>query len=259
MAEGNRTGGGEGLSLQTLVVAAAASGVAAIVVSHLWKDGTVIAAAMTPVIVAIAKELITRPMESEIVRKPVQQVGRLASSGRLTVPGRAGTGSSGETRVLPPTGERPAAPGNGGGPQTGDGEGITPIRTYGRGRRRPIHLKIALITGLVAFVIAAAVLTLPELIFGGAISSHHSTTLFGGGSSKSKSDRSKNQRNNTSTQPQQSKPQNGQTTPAAPPASGSTSKPPPTSPSSTTPQSSPQQTAPQQTSPVPTTPTTPAP
>src|SRR4051812_49624753 len=112
MAEGNRTGGGEGLSLQTLVVAAAASGLAAIVVSHLWKGGTVIAAAMTPVIVAITRELITRPMESEIVRKPVQQVGRLASSGRLAVPGRARTGSSvrtgssartgssGETRVL---------------------------------------------------------------------------------------------------------------------------------------------------------------
>jgi uncharacterized membrane protein YvlD (DUF360 family) len=262
MAEGNRTGGGEGLSLQTLVVAAGASALAAIVVSHLWRDGTVIAAAMTPVIVAIAKELLTRPMESELVRKPVQQVGRLASSGRLTAPGRARTGSSGETRVLPPTEERPApaAPGNGGAPPTGDGEGITPIRTYGRNRRRPMHLKIALVTGLVAFVIAAAALTLPELIFGGAISSHHSTTLFGG-SSKSKSDKSSGQKNgNTSTQPQKSKPQNGQTTPAAPPASGGTTKPPPTSgSSSTTPQSSPQQTAPQQTSPVPTTPTPPAP
>lgn len=260
MAEGKPSGGGESLSLQTLVVAAAASAVAAIVVSHLWKDGTVLAAAMTPVIVAISKELIARPMESEIVRKPVQQVGRLASSGRLTVPGRVRTGSSGETRALPPTEEPTAAPGNGGGPPSQDGDGLTPIRTYGRGRRRPIHLKIALITGLVAFAIAAAALTLPELIFGGAISSHHGTTLFGGGST-SKSDNNKNQKNgNTSTQPQQSKPQNGQTTPAAPPASGTT-KPPPTSGSqSTTPQSSPQQqTTPQQTSPVPTTPTPPTP
>jgi hypothetical protein len=260
MAEGSRTGGGEGLSLQTLVVAAGASAVAAVVVSHLWKDGTVIAAAMTPVIVAIAKELLQRPMESEIVRRPVQQVGRLASSGRLTVPGRSRTGSSGETGVLPPTEEGPAAPGNGGGPPPDGGEQATPIRTYGRSRRRPIHLKIALVTGLVAFAIAAAVLTLPELIFGGAISSHHSTTLFGGGggSSKSKSDKNKNQQNTTSTQPQQSKPHNQQTTPAAPP-SGSTKPPPTSGPSSTTPQKPPQQTTPQQTSPIPTTPAPAAP
>ena len=256
MAEGNRTGGGEGLSLQTLVVAAGASAIAAIVVSHLWKDGTVIAAAMTPVIVAITKELLARPMESEIVRRPVQQVGRLASSsGRLVVPGRAGARSSGETRVMPPPEERPAAPADGGGPPPDDGEELAPIRTYGRGRRRPIHLKIALITGLVAFVIAAAVLTLPELIFGGAISSHHSTTLFGGSGGGKQSDKGKNQQNKTSTQPQQSKQQNQRTTPAAPPGSGTTKPPPTSGPSSTTPQKSPQDTTPQQTSPIPTTPT----
>jgi uncharacterized membrane protein YvlD (DUF360 family) len=254
MAEGKGTGGGEGLSLQTLIVAAAASGVAAVVVSHLWKDGTVIAAAMTPVIVAITKELISRPMESELVRKPVQQVGRLAS-GRMVVPGRSGArGATEEGRVLPPTEERPTPANGGGPPDAGDAE-LTPIRTYGSARRRPPHLKIALITGLIAFVIAAAVLTLPELIFGGAISSHHSTTLFGGGGGGSKSkDKNKNQQNKTSTQQQQSK-QNGQTTPATTAPSSGTTKPSQTTPQSTTPQKSPQQTTPQQTSPVPTTPT----
>jgi uncharacterized membrane protein YvlD (DUF360 family) len=246
MAEGKGTGGGEGLSLQTLVVAAVASAVAAVVVSHVWKDGTVIAAAMTPVIVAITKELLVRPMESELVRKPVQQVGRLAS-GRIAVPGRSGArGSTEEGRVLPPTEEQPSPP----------------IRTYGSARRRPPHLKIALITGLVAFVIAAAALTLPELIFGGAISSHRSTTLFGGagGGSKSKQkNKNQNQNNSTSTQPQQSKQQNGQTTPATtPPSSGSTT-PSQTTPRSTTPQRTPQQTTPQQTTPLPTAPQTPAP
>src|SRR3954454_3362021 len=127
MAEGNRTGGGEGLSLQSLVVAAAASGLAAIVVSHLWKGGTVIAAAMTPVIVAITKELLQRPMESELVRKPAQQVGRLPS-GSLVVPGRTAARPSEESRVLPPPDETPTLP---------------PIRTYARSGRRPVHLKIA--------------------------------------------------------------------------------------------------------------------
>ncbi|MEA2451226.1 MAG: hypothetical protein QOG63_3158, partial [Thermoleophilaceae bacterium] len=46
----------EGLSLQTLVIAALASGVAAILVSHVWKGGTVLAAAMTPVFVSVIKE-----------------------------------------------------------------------------------------------------------------------------------------------------------------------------------------------------------
>src|SRR4051812_38556615 len=164
MPSGAKEGGGESLSLQTLVIAAAASAAAAVVVSHLWKDGTVVAAAMTPVIVAIAKELLTKPIESELVRKPVQQVGRLASSGRLVAPGRAGAHSSGEARVLPPTEERPAPPANGDGPPRGDDQQLTPIRTYGRTGRRPVHLKIAVITGLVAFLIAAAALTLPELI-----------------------------------------------------------------------------------------------
>ena len=253
MAEGKPTGGGEGLSLQTLVVAAAASAVAALVVSHLWKDGTVVAAAMTPVVVAITKEMLTRPMESELVRKPVQQVGRLAS-GRILVPGRTGArGPRDEGRVLPPAEERPVGQSNGGTQADGGAPEFTPIRTYGRRWRRPPHLKIAVITGLIAFLIAAAALTLPELIFGGAISSHHSTTLFGGGSGKSKNDKNKNQQNTTSTQPQQSKPKNGQTTPATPPPSSGT-KPSQTTPQSTTPQKSPQQTTPQQTSPVSTTP-----
>jgi hypothetical protein len=246
------TGGGEGLSLQTLVIAAAASGAAAIVVSHVWKDGTVIAAAMTPVIVAIVKEMLQRPMESEIVRRPVQQVGRLASS-RLVTPGRVRRPDP--DPVVPPTERQEPGPADGDGrPPEG---GLTPMRTYGRSRRRPPHLKLALITGLVGFLIAAAVLTLPELLFGGAISSHHDTTLFGGGGGKSKTDKNKNKQNTTTTQ-QQSKPRSSQTTPATPPPTTG-SKPPSTSPAPTSPQKSPQQTTPQQTSPVPTTPAPPAP
>src|SRR4051794_26610696 len=172
MAEGKASGGGEGLSLQTLVAAAIASAVAALVVSHVWKDGTVIAAAMTPVIVAIVKEVVQRPMESELVRKPVS---RIASGSRAALGSAAARGG-----VAP--GDRPPVR------QPRADEAATPIRTYGRTRRRPPHLKIAVITGLVGFAIAAAALTLPELIFGGAVSSHHSTTLFGGGGGSSKSD-----------------------------------------------------------------------
>src|SRR3954464_14943164 len=90
MPSGAKNGGGEGLSLQTLVIAAAASAAAAVIVSHLWKDGTVIAAAMTPVIVTLVKEALARPMESELVRKPVSKI---ASSSRVVVTGAAGLGA----------------------------------------------------------------------------------------------------------------------------------------------------------------------
>jgi hypothetical protein len=232
------------------VIAAAASAAAAVVVSHLWKDGTVIAAAMTPVIVAIVKELLQRPMESEIVRKPVQKVSGIASS-RLPVSGsRTATRGTGDP-VLPPTERQDYGDGDGAPPAEGR---LTPMRTYGGARRRPLHLKVAIVTGLIAFLIAAAALTLPELLFGGAISSHHDTTLFGGGS---KSGKKKNQNNGPSTQPNQSKPkqQHQATTPATPPPTSGSKPPPRTTPSQTSPQPSPHQTTPQQTTPVPTTPT----
>src|SRR3954468_12544271 len=230
MPSGANEGGGEVLSLQTLVLAAASSAAAAIIVSHVWKNGTVIAAAMTPVIVAILKELLARPMESELVRKPVQQVSRVASSSRRRVASGAGVRTQGaappsdHAPLEPPQTEPPPTEPRGsrdaagrtspaGFPPTAADGGMTPIRTYGRPPRRRLHLKIAVITGLVAFLIAAAALTLPELLFGGAISSHHSTTLFGGGSS-SKSDKKKEDGKQKTT-PNETSPQQ-QSTPATP-------------------------------------------
>jgi hypothetical protein len=58
------------------------------------------------------------------------------------------------------------------------------VQIHGRTRRpaRPrIHPKAVIATGLAAFAIGAAVLTLPELIFGGSVASGRSTTYFGGG------------------------------------------------------------------------------
>src|SRR3954454_5980382 len=112
MPSGAKEGGGESLSLQTLLIAAGASAAAAVIVSHLWKGGTVIAAAMTPVIVAIVKELLARPMESEIVRKPVSKIAsgsRAALGSAATRAPRTASGSragltigEAERRPLPP-------------------------------------------------------------------------------------------------------------------------------------------------------------
>lgn len=52
------------------------------------------------------------------------------------------------------------------------------------GHRAGPRWKLAVLTGLAACVAAIAVLTLPELIAGHAISSNDHTTIFGGGSAR---------------------------------------------------------------------------
>jgi uncharacterized membrane protein YvlD (DUF360 family) len=229
VAHARGSSGGEGLSLQTLVIAAIASGIAAVVTSLFWKGGTVITAAMTPVIVSIVKEGLARPIQSDVVR-------RSATSARRVVAGGAAGRTADAQRRSPAVGTIPTPPpppGNGhaGGDVTqGDVLLTHPRRTYGSANRgvqrgfplRGRPLKIAIATGLLAFVIAAVVLTVPELVFGGAVSSGHSTTLFGGNSS-SKSDKKK-QDQNSNTQTQTTPQSQTQTT---------------TTPSATTPQATP--------------------
>src|SRR3954465_5402088 len=60
MANPDRKGGG-GLSLQTLVIASAASVTAAMVTSRLFAHGTIYVSAVTPVIVAAVSEMLHRP------------------------------------------------------------------------------------------------------------------------------------------------------------------------------------------------------
>ena len=172
----------EGLSLQTLAIAAIASGIAAVVVSHVWKDGTVLAAAMTPVVVAVVKELLERPMQSEAIRRAASTVSEVATA-RRAVGGAAAARTESVQRGTA-TATPPPPPSNGHGEVTpGDVVLTHPRRTYGapgRRRWRRPHIKVAIVTGLLAFVIAAAAITIPEIVFGGAVSSSHRTTLFGG-------------------------------------------------------------------------------
>ena len=62
------------LSLKDLVIAALSATAAALIVSQFWRNGTLIATAMTPVIVSIARELLARP------KATVSQVGRKISA-----------------------------------------------------------------------------------------------------------------------------------------------------------------------------------
>ena len=234
--------GGTKLSPQTLIVASLASLTAAIVTSTFWQRGTPITAAITPVIVAIASELYSRPARR--ITELGSRAGQ-ARSRRFTQEVRerehVPTGARPERRM--PDAVRPP-----------DDPELGPVRIYRSGADRPspvrrIHIRVALVTAAIAFVIAAAVLTLPELVFGGSVASHGRTTFFGG------SHRHKTKSNET-------KQQNTQTTPTT--TAPTTTTPTQSAPTATAPpaQTTPQTTTPSQQTPLPATPspstTTPA-
>ena len=172
MAQRSPQQGGEGLSLQTLVIAALAAGCAAVLTSYFWQRGTLISAAMTPVIVTVV---------SEMLKRPAQTVRRAARSARTATPARervplahgagAGSPAEGPSRELPAPREPSAPP-------------MSQYKVYRSETARPrfgrVHWKIVLATAGAAFVIAVGVLTLPELLFGSSVSGSHGTTFFGG-------------------------------------------------------------------------------
>jgi hypothetical protein len=58
-----QSGGDGGLSVTTLVIASCSAVVATVVVPLFWERGTVIAAAVTPIVVAVVSELLRKPVE----------------------------------------------------------------------------------------------------------------------------------------------------------------------------------------------------
>ncbi len=188
MAERAPKQGGEGLSVQTLVIAATAAGVAAVVTSYFWQKGTLVSAAMTPVIVTVVSELLRRPAQK--VRRSVSGVRSTSSvreSARESVPIAHGAGagppSEGPSRELPAPRE----------PTPARFSEIRVYRSEGAGPPRlgRIHWKIVGATAAIAFVIAVGALTLPELLFGSSVTGSHQTTFFGGNSKHHRSDKTK--------------------------------------------------------------------
>jgi hypothetical protein len=189
---------------------------AAIATSRLFPPGTIYASALTPVIVAAVSELLNRPADrvSEFRRQRrtlVMEAARARHGEEAAALRGAPEFAHGEAAEE----ELGTLSGNG----TGHDE---PFTIYGRERPRLLHPKLWIATGLAAFAIAVAVLTLPELIFGSAAATHHRTTFFGGGSSsrstqthttttpKTTTDQ---QTTVTQTVPAQTTPQSTQTTP----------------------------------------------
>jgi hypothetical protein len=157
-----------GLSVRTLLISSLAAATAAVVVPTFWERGSVLATAVTPVVVAIVAELLNR--QANAIKTVAPKVAR-----------RTGTGAA-VRGVQPPgvgaRGEGPERAGRWGGTDT-DPFGL---RTEELPRRRAFPWKLAIGTGLLAAVIGAAVVTVSELaVFGHSVSRpNRSTSVFGG-------------------------------------------------------------------------------
>jgi hypothetical protein len=148
-----------GIDLATLLITAVASAAAAYTCSKIWAPGTLASAAFTPVLVAIIKEALARPTQAVTSAVPMRGVVRNAPPASQQ-PGEP-------PAPAPPPLDRVA--------QAGE----VSYHSTGRSSRR---WRLAIITGLLGFVVCALVFTLPELVTGqSATGGGGSTTLFGGG------------------------------------------------------------------------------
>jgi hypothetical protein len=184
------------IQIRTLIIASIASLVAALITSRIWTAGTPYAAALTPVIVTLVSELLHRPTQA-IAR-------RVTSERSALLPEATGAGPPEDEPEEPPRVAR-------------DLEGEpAPIRVYRPQRRRwgRIHPKVVVLTGVLAFAIAAAALTLPELIAGESIGKgDRRTSIFGGRDRGSgQKEQQEPQQTTPADQPQETTP--AQTTPA---------------------------------------------
>ena len=165
------------LSVRTLIIASVASAMAAIIVSRFWTSGTPIAAAITPLVVTLVSELLNRPTE---------KIAQRFTTESNALPPQTGVHREAGGARPPPPRERWEAP-----PardallrDRGAARGEAPeFRVYGTpptSRRLP--WKPILVTAAIAFVIAAAALSLPELIAGQSVGKgDRNFTLWGGG------------------------------------------------------------------------------
>jgi hypothetical protein len=138
---------------------------AAIVVPMFWARGSLIATAITPIIVAVVSELLNRP--AKVITQVTPRVTRRSATGAaLRSQQPSGVGARGEgPEQLPPR------------------RRDDPFGLYEQERpRRRFPLRIAVVTGLLAAVIGAGVVTASELaLFGHQIgNSDRSTGLLGG-------------------------------------------------------------------------------
>jgi hypothetical protein len=155
-----------GLSVTTLIIASASSLAAAIVVSKIWGGGTLIGAAMTPVIVALVSEGLRRPATV------ITTVRETRSGGFDPVAeGRAGLREGDLENARAPMPAAAAAE-----------RRVHRVSGGGRGGLRARltrpRLIAAVVTGLAAFILAGVLLTSSELVLGKSVVSSSDRTTY---------------------------------------------------------------------------------
>jgi hypothetical protein len=160
------------VNLRTLAIASVASASAATVTSQLWIAGTWIAAALTPVLVALI---------SEAMHLPTERIARAWTS----------EGEARTSRAVSPTRTEPTAVTGTPGPVRVYRAGDSGTRTTMLTRRR-IAIGTVLVTGAIACVIGLAALTTADLVSGGSVGKGSGRlTLTGGGGDDKASDQQK--------------------------------------------------------------------
>jgi hypothetical protein len=164
------------VNIRTLAIASIASAAAAVITSQFWLQGTWMAAAVTPVIVALVSELLHRPTAAIAERVTTRAPAVLPAAGTAARPPREARDTA------------PAEPGSEGGPAA------PPVRVYRggsdkpvrpRASRRKVAVGVVALTAVLAFAITAFALTGTELLTGGSIGKGGgNTTLFSGKAKK---------------------------------------------------------------------------
>jgi hypothetical protein len=168
------------LNTRTLTIASVASATAAAVTSQLWIAGTWIAAALTPVLVALISEAMHRPTER--IARAWTAAGEARSSTAISPTRReptAVTGTPGPVRVY----------------RAGGGSGSRSTMLT----RRRIALGTVAATAAIACVIGLVALTTVDLVSGGSVGKGSGRfTLAGGSGSRSNSDEQDQQKDSSS-------------------------------------------------------------
>lgn len=192
----NESRRGSGVSLQTLIIASIASAAAAYGASRIWGTGTLISAAITPVVVALVSELLRRPVQTvatsakrippvhplPVVRPPTSATPRDPTDAMQdpkqvrtdpTSPAPPPSPSTQPRRPRPRPVEPAAA-------STPGPVSAVPHQTAADARRP--RWRLAVLTGLLAFAIVVAVYTVPDLVAGHSVTGNGQPTTFFGAS-----------------------------------------------------------------------------
>ncbi len=201
---------GGGVDIKTLFITAVASAAAAFACSKIWTPGTLAAAAFTPVVVALIKEGLAK--STAVVAKAVPPVRGVVRSARV---GDGEADAQAAAGQLPPIGslsaDAPADPGTWIAPPPADPADRATWIAHQQPSQHPVDApedalarvaqpgevtyhdsgsrrhgwRLAVITGLLGFLIGAVIITVPELMAGSSASGGgRETTLFGGASHK---------------------------------------------------------------------------